>query len=150
MGAFIKTDFIFTVRCPHSKMSQVYSENIVNAHPRIGLPWTTDEEKQLLDLLSRGVNREDIATAHQRTLGGIVGRINYIAVKMARSGASMESICKTTRLTPEQVEQELVKFSQKKIEKMGKAQVTPPPKEETVLSVMKEMRDLLRVLVQKL
>lgn len=78
-------------------------------HPDIEIPssfcklWSNEEEEQLLKELENGMEEEDIANIHQRTLGGIHSRICLIAYKMYIKSFSMTDIIKKTKLSESEI-----------------------------------------------
>jgi len=63
-----------------------------------GKKWTDDEEKLLLDELTKNIDINLIAEKHKRSLGGIKSRIRLIAYKMHSNGISIEEIIKKTKI----------------------------------------------------
>jgi hypothetical protein len=67
----------------------------------MGQKWTEQEEKQLLEELEKNMKKNDIATKHNRTVGGISSRIREIAYKMYLNKIPMDDIIKKTKLSKE-------------------------------------------------
>ena len=65
--------------------------------------WTHEEEKQLLEELKNGMDEDDIAINHQRTVGGIRARVRLIAYKMHINSYPMSEIIEKTKLTEEEI-----------------------------------------------
>ena len=66
-----------------------------------GARWTPDEENQLLNEIKQGMDVAQIAHIHNRTVGGITGRMREIAYRMHAQGFPMETIMRDTSLTVE-------------------------------------------------
>ncbi len=64
----------------------------------IGKKWTDLEETQLLQQIKDGIEFDEIASLHQRTLGGIKARINKLAHIYKNEGMEMEKIGEVLRL----------------------------------------------------
>ncbi len=69
----------------------------------VGQKWTDEEEKLLLDELSKNITIEVIAQSHKRTIGGINARRREIAYKMHSNNISMEEIISKTKLNEVQI-----------------------------------------------
>lgn len=64
----------------------------------IGKKWTDLEETQLLQQIKDGIEFDEIASLHQRTLGGIKARINKLAHIYKNEGMEMDKIGEVLRL----------------------------------------------------
>ncbi len=117
---------------------------------RQGQSWTSDEEQHMLKRLSAGVSTKDIAQELGRTIGGIVARQKHIARKLVRSGKTIEEVAMLTNLSPKVIRESLdasdtqrvIKEDARTLRKMAGNSA-----DETLLSVVIEIRDLLRQLV---
>ena len=69
-----------------------------------GTKWTEEEEKRLLEEIKSGIDYTEIASLHNRTRGGILSRLRYIAYKSYLNNISIVDICNITNLTKEEVE----------------------------------------------
>ena len=45
---------------------------------RQGKPWTADEERQLIEAFQRGVELEEMARSHQRSVAGVRARLERL------------------------------------------------------------------------
>jgi hypothetical protein len=63
-----------------------------------GLKWTDEEERILLEELSKNIDIELIADSHRRTTGGINARRKVIAYNLYNNNISMEDIIAKTKL----------------------------------------------------
>ena len=78
---------------------------------RAGLKWDTEEENQLLSLVSNGQTLPEIAKTLQRTEGSIKTRlITYALSKMENDNLSISQVCEIVNLT----EEDLTEYQQKK------------------------------------
>jgi hypothetical protein len=82
----------------------------------IGKLWTKEEEDQLLREIANNMDNQTIADNHERTIGGIVSRIKYIAIKMHTSNNSIENIIETTKLDMNEL-MELIRKNDKRDKK---------------------------------
>ncbi len=107
----------------------------------VGQKWTDEEEKLLLDELSKNITIEIIAQSHKRTIGGINARRREIAYKMNSNNISMEEIISKTKLNEVQI-----------LETIKRRQNKEPLSVETEISEMKkdikEMKKTLNELVE--
>jgi adenylosuccinate synthase len=68
-----------------------------------GQKWTDEEEKLLLEELSKNTDIQAIAQFHNRTIGGINSRRREIAYKLHSVNRSMEEIILITKLDEYQI-----------------------------------------------
>jgi hypothetical protein len=68
-----------------------------------GQKWTEQEELSLLDKLNKGVEIEEIAKEHSRTVGGINSRRREIAYKLYLQNVSTEDIVMQTKLDSQEI-----------------------------------------------
>ena len=80
----------------------------------LGMKWTFEEEKMLLEQLDENIDINIIAQRHNRTVGGIFGRQQAIAYKMYLKNVSMEEIMRKTKLNNEQVSNAITEKDTKK------------------------------------
>lgn len=71
---------------------------------KIGKKWSDLEETELLQRLKNGIEFEEIAQLHQRTLGGIKARINKLAHIYLKEGMEMEKVVEILRMDKGDVE----------------------------------------------
>ena len=65
-----------------------------------GDPWTSEEEKKLLQSISDGKSIATISSEHDRTPGSIKSRVKHIAIRMVGNGQTTEEVCKVLPITP--------------------------------------------------
>ena len=75
----------------------------------LGKLWTKDEENLLLQELSENFDIEKIAINHERTIGGIIAKINDIAYKMYVRNISISEIIEKTKLDEKKLEEVIEK-----------------------------------------
>lgn len=69
-----------------------------------GDPWTSEEEKKLLQSISDGKSIATISSEHDRTPGSIKSRMRRIAVQMIGNGKTIEEVCNVLPITPEMIQ----------------------------------------------
>lgn len=74
-----------------------------------GKPWLDDEILQLLQNVRKKKTVEEIAEQHQRTVGGITGRLRELAAGYHAEGRPMEDIMRFTGLTEEVINDSLAR-----------------------------------------
>jgi hypothetical protein len=88
-----------------SSYLKLVAENPDKYPARMGQPWTTDETSDLLNAIADGMHISDIASHHERTVGGIRSRLCTISTELHfKHKMPMEEICKKTGLNVAQVE----------------------------------------------
>ena len=118
-----------------------------NSNPDIDLPpscgnrWSDNEEKELLDELSRNIDIEKIAQKHGRTIGGISARIRDIAYKMYISNFTFDKIIEATKLTREQINEIIEKKEKIKEERKEKYNNTFKNTSEHILHIKQHNYD---------
>jgi hypothetical protein len=133
-----------------NKYRKMAEEN-PNIPQRIGMKWEESEEQELLKMLQLGINIPDIASGLNRTVGGIQSRIRFIVHNLYITGSSTDEISQRVGLTVEDVI-DIIEYRDKSLESAvsRKQQEKEKSKDERLLDVMKEIRDLMRILVNKL
>lgn len=113
---------------------------------RVGHKWTPSEEIKLLSMSMQKQSVKEMSETLQRTTGGIVSRLKHIAVRMAHSGYPLGEICAITTLTETQVVCAITGLTEYEIAQEQET-TKEATKAEDTLSVLKEIRDLLRIYV---
>lgn len=112
-----------------------------------GGPWTTEEDDRLLKELATTMDIEDIATKHRRTPGAICARQNHIARRMVlQEGRTVEDAARLVRKSPSAIQQSL-NASQVSNTNAQQRRDAGMRKDESLLSVMVEVRELLKQMV---
>ena len=65
---------------------------------RMGKRWEDSEEIELLEEIKNGLDFQSVADKHGRTLGGIIGRLKGVALRLHNLDTPMEEIIRITRL----------------------------------------------------
>jgi Arc/MetJ-type ribon-helix-helix transcriptional regulator len=116
-----------------------------------GAPWTSEVDSEFLQMLSDNKNIEECAIHFERTKGSIIARKLHIARRMVSEGQDIEKVSEIVktpvRFIEESIDYEEARKRNKQMERAEKKSRIEPPKEETKLSVLKEIRDLLKKLV---
>ena len=87
-----------------SMLKMLKSQNPDKEYPsNIGKKWTNQEERLLLEELSKNIDIQVIAECHSRTTGGINARRREIAYKLYTTNNSMEEILLKTKLDEYQI-----------------------------------------------
>jgi transcription elongation factor GreA-like protein len=122
--------------------------DIVNTTPVVatnaGNMWTPIEEEQLLKALAADVKVSKIANDFGRTVGAIVARQNHIARNLVnKEGKTIEEAASIVKRTPREIEQSLSKSKKEPLKQV----VQQKPKDENSLTVLIEIRELLKQMV---
>ena len=117
------------------------SLNILENH---GKPWTINDETLLLKKLSNGETISDISIYFKRSEGGIRSRQRELAYRFIEDGKTIKQASEYTKLTIEDIEKSLTLRNISK-----KSNEIKKEKEETLLSVAIEIRELLKQLLEK-
>jgi hypothetical protein len=71
---------------------------------RVGVKWTKDEDEQLMKTTVSGLNINDIAKRHQRTVGAVKIRIMRNAITMMKSkNLTLEEVAKLVHISIEEL-----------------------------------------------
>ncbi len=123
---------------------------------RMGQAWKDDETLELLKAIRRSETHEQIAKKHERTVGGIVCKLRSLAADYYfYENRPIEQIIKITGLSNEEIQIAIKKRAiqkgikeRKEINDKIQAQNTKPIPTETVISVLKDIRDLMREYIE--
>jgi hypothetical protein len=112
-----------------------------------GKSWLKQDEDLLLKKISNREPIGDISNYFKRTEGGIRSRLREIACRFVEDGKTLEEASKYTTIPVEDIEKSLklrnISSSTKKLFNFSMK------REETLLSVAIEIRDLLKELLKK-
>ena len=106
----------------------------------IGKAWSTDEENKLIEEL-KTLNIEEIATLHQRTIGGIEARIRVIGCRLLQQGIKINDVCEMLKVSDT--------ILQKSMNMRKKSNRLNNNDNETVITLLKDIRDLLNIIANK-
>ena len=85
-------------------LKMLKSKNPDKEYPsNTGQKWTDEEERLLLEELSKNIDIQLISQYHNRTTGGINARRKVIAYKLYSNNNSMEEIILKTKLDEDQI-----------------------------------------------
>jgi hypothetical protein len=85
-------------------LKRLKSQNPDKEYPsNLGKNWTDEEEKLLLEELSKNIDIEIIAQCHNRTTGGINAKRREIAHKLYNNNNSIAEIILKTKLDEDQI-----------------------------------------------
>jgi hypothetical protein len=109
---------------------------------RVGLKWTEEEDKQLMkEVIDDGMNLEDIAKKHQRTLIGVKMRaMTNALVMMEEKNLSMQELAKMVRISAEDLE-----IWKEKQERKNMSLKEREERKEEMLKKREEKREELKV-----
>ena len=109
--------------------------------------WTAQEETALLEELATTQTIEFIAKMHHRTPGAIRARQNHLARRLIlEEGVSLEEAAMRVRQPVFSIQQTMA-ASQKSMTNARQRKDAGAKKEESLLSVMMDVRELLRQMV---
>jgi hypothetical protein len=122
-------------------------------------PWTDDLENDLLQQLGNGMTRQQCAIHFQRTTGSIGGRQMMIARRLVASGKTVEEVSDIVKASVVSIRQSLqAERAAKENARNKRADVStqmttivqriPAVTPDTPLSVLVEIRDLMKQLVK--
>ena len=117
---------------------------------RMGKSWAEEEVVQLLASIKKQKTIADIATEHQRTIGGISAQLKRMAAEYyLNDGRTITEIAKFTGLTEQQINDAIKKYSESKSAKNTVAVIEPKEPNE-VVAILKDIRDKLDLLIKKM
>jgi hypothetical protein len=115
---------------------------------RIGVPWSNEEDNQLLEEIGSHMDIKEIASIHKRTPKGIKLRLIHHAVKMIETkGASLDSVAEHFNLLRTDIEEFKNKKSKEK--KAADFKDKEPEYHDKYLELLTDIRDTLKLLVEK-
>lgn len=131
-------------------------KNITTAPPptKVGKRWTDEDVEVFKSMLKAGAKPEEIAEKLQRTPTAITSRIDHTIVVMAAAGSTAEEIFVELGIPIGYINSYL-QFNSKKVEEAkvattAKAAKAKPDDIAKLLPICVEIRDLLKVLVERL
>ena len=122
------------------------------AYPiRMGQSWTDEEDKQLLSSIHNKKTIKIIANEHQRTVGGIQGRQQFLATQYwFNNELPIEEIVKYTGLTKLQVENAIEKKEQ--LDELKKLKASPKKTKEITpdanAELLKQLNEKMDILIE--
>lgn len=125
---------------------------------RAGVKWTEEENDQLMKEVMDGIDLEEVAKKHQRTVTGVKSRVMTNALTMMNDrDLSLQDVAKLVHISIEDME--LHKQRQEQKASAPKAKKTVQKTEEQsnngiisyqdFMSVLTEIRDYLKIIAEK-
>ena len=117
-----------------------------------GQKWTDEEERLLLEELSKNIDIQLIAQCHNRTTGGINARRKEIAYKLYSNNNSMEEIILKTKLDEDQIIETIKKLQNNLKKCKSLTEIKKPFSIESEIDEMKndikELKNTINELVE--
>jgi hypothetical protein len=119
---------------------------------RIGMPWSKEEDLDLLEHVSTGKNIKEIALYHERSEGGIRARLYHLAVKMVHDGSSYEEACKVTGIKLDELKNALLKKESKTLvnDKKRNNNINLESKIDLLTQELSTIKRMLKTVLKKL
>jgi len=128
-----------------SSYLKLVAENPDKYPSRMGQPWTKDETSDLLNAVSDGQTIKDIASHHERTIGGIRSRLCIIAAELHfKNKSTMEDIAKKTGLSASEIENAIFAKEAKIKKNMADTKIEVGE----LITVMREINSKLNELIE--
>ena len=133
-----------------SFFTQLIDKDPIKYPARMGKSWAEEEVVQLLASIKKQKTIADIATEHQRTIGGISAQLKRMAAEYyLNDGRTITEIAKFTGLTEQQINDAIKKYSESKSAK-NTVVVIEPKEPNEVVAILKDIRDKLDLLIKKM
>jgi hypothetical protein len=124
---------------------------------RHGKRWETDEDEYILKRVKEGALPSTIAYEVKRTVNSVISELKKIAYDQIKAGESIDIVVQRTGLTSdiinEYIKNKEIADAMKAVPKNPKPVETRPfflnKSEESVIDVLKDIRDILRQIVDK-
>ena len=118
---------------------------------RMGKPWAEEEVVQLLGSIKKKKPMADIATEHERTVGGISAQLKRMAAEYyMNDGRTIEEIGKFTGLTTQQINDAIKKYSGSSPVVNNTTVVIESKEPDEVIAILKDIRDKLDLIIKKM
>lgn len=124
---------------------------------RVGVKWTEKENEQLMTkVMEDGIDIDEVAKEHQRTVGAVKSRIMMNALKMMKDrDITLQEVAKLVHIPENEIEIYRQSVENKAVEKttvnkkVKKSSHTDNFSYQDVMSVLIEIRDYLKVIAEK-
>jgi|694.fasta_scaffold134974_5 hypothetical protein len=134
--------------------SKVISRVVPERH---GKRWEDDEDEYILKRIKEGALPSTIANEVKRSTGSIIRELKKLAYEQVKSGESIEIVAERTGLMVDDINEYIEhRDMAEKIKKTPKEPKPPQSRpfflnkpEETMIDVLKDIRELLRELLDK-
>ena len=139
--------FIIDQNGPTCVYDTNFTFKMVDSPINHGGPWTDEEEAKLLRELGSHMSIREIAEAHHRTVGAVVARQKVIGRRLVlKNKLSLEDAAQRVNLIPSILKQSL-DASHVSLTNAQQRRDAGVAKEESLLSVMVDIRQLMRQMV---
>ena len=117
---------------------------------RHGKPWPEEEIISLLKLIQKKKSLEEIATHHERSIGGIKSRLRGIAADYYFNDKyTIEDIEKYTGLTASEIEDSINRRKAREHFQKTPVEVKNTSKSDEIILLLKEISSKLTLLLEK-
>ena len=120
-------------------------EQLSGKPANVGKPWTEEEIKKLLAGVSKGCSMNTLAINHQRTVGGITGRLREMAADYyCNNEMSIEKIQKFTGLSKEDIAESISRRTWKEEQAKNRPTKAPKARQPSEPNDLKEVLEILK------
>jgi len=124
---------------------------------RAGVKWTEEENNQLMTkVIEDGIDVDEVAKEHQRTVGAVKSRIMMNALNMMKErDITLQEVAKLVHIPENEIEIYRQRVENKAVEKKtvkentNKASHTDDFSYQDFMSVLTEIRDYLKIIADK-
>ena len=129
---------------------------------RAGFKWTNDEDAQLMKEAQDGLEFDDIATKHQRTISAVKLRVMSNGLKMmTESNLTLSEVSTLIHISEEELLQYKQREDDEKMKQKAKQEKTQNKKLNTfsisdgdtitqdIVSILSDIRDYLKIISEK-
>lgn len=124
---------------------------------RAGVKWTEEENEQLMKEVMDGMDLDDVAKQHQRTVTGVKSRVMTNALTMMKDrDITLQDVSKLVYIPVEDLENHKQRQEQKATTPKVKKTVTKTSEELSVdnihqdfMNILIEIRDYLKIIAEK-
>lgn len=124
---------------------------------RAGVKWTDEENEQLMKEVMDGMNLDDVAKRHQRTITGVKSRVMTNALTMMTDeDLTLQDVSNLVNISVEDLENHKRRQEQKATTPKVKKTVTKMSEEQSddnisqdFMNILTEIRDYLKIIAEK-
>lgn len=121
---------------------------------RAGLKWTKEEDEQLMIEILNGIDLDNVAKKHQRTVNGVKIRVMLNALNMMiNKNLTIQDVSKLVNISVEDLEKYKNKQQQKKIKNIKKTSEeiynANLSHHKDIMIILTEIRDYLKIISEK-
>jgi len=119
---------------------------------RAGVKWTEEENEQLMKEVTDGMDLDDVAKKHQRTVTGVKSRVMTNALTIMKDrDLSLQDVAHLVHISVKELEHHKQRQDEKattpKVKKLV-TKVEEPSKNQDFMSVLTEIRDYLKIIAK--